>query len=288
MNILLLGKNGQLGWELERTLATIGTLVALDRKELDLEDVKGLRSKVRELRPQLIINAAAYTDVDRAESEPLKAFAINAIAPGILAEEANRLEAALIHYSTDYVFDGTKGSSYTEKDLPNPLNIYGKSKLAGEQAIQAVEGTYFILRTSWMYSLRRGGFVKKILEWARSMETVRIVNDQTANPTWARMLAEITAQVIAGGMNNFAERKGLYHLAGTGWVTRFDWAKLILALDPDKSEQKHGQILPALTSDFPTPSRRPLFSALDCNKFTGTFNLSPPGWHESLSLAMNT
>ena len=294
MKILLLGKNGQLGWELQRTLAPLGSLVAVDIEELDLQDFAAVRSRIRDLQPGIIVNASAYTAVDKAESEAEKAYDINAKIPGILAEEANTLKAALVHYSTDYVFDGTKGSLYTEEDTPNPLSVYGKSKLAGERAIQEVGVAHLIFRTSWVYahrtsagSIRSDGFVAKVLQWARQNETLRIVDDQIGNPTWARMLAEITAQVLAQGDRSLGERSGLYHLAGSGYASRFEWAQLIMELDPRKHEQITKALLPASTADFPTPAVRPLFSALDCNKFSNSFNLCLPGWQEALRLLMD-
>ena len=286
MRILLLGKNGQLGWELERTLAPLGDIAALDYAELDLQDFTALQRKVRELRPELIVNASAYTNVDKAESEQDKANAVNAAVPGILAEEAVKLNAGLIHYSTDYVFDGNKGQPYIEGDTTNPLSVYGRSKLTGEEAIQAADGDYLILRTAWVYSLRGAAFVTKVLQWARQNETLRIVDDQVSNPTWARMLAEVTAQVLARGRTTLREHKGLYHLAGSGHASRFEWAQEILKLDPKRDEQAVKQLLPALTVDFPTPAQRPLFSALDCSKFENTFGLCLPDWRDGLRLAM--
>lgn len=286
MDILLLGKNGQLGWELQRTLAPLGPITALDFAELNLEDFDAVRRKIRELRPQVIINASAYTAVDKAENEPEKAFAINATIPGILAEETRALKAILIHFSTDYVFDGRLGRSYHEGDAPNPLSVYGKSKLAGEQAIQAVEGASLIFRTSWVYSLTRASFVTKVLEWSRQQETLKVVSDQIANPTWARMLAEITAQVLAQGEARLRERAGLYHLAGSGFASRLEWARLVLELDPNRQAQTVKELHPALTSDFPTPAQRPLFSALNCERFAATFGLYLQPWQDSLRLAM--
>jgi len=286
MTILLLGKNGQLGWELQRTLAPMAPLKAIDFEELDLQDFEAVRKTVRNLRPDVIVNASAYTAVDLAESESEKAFAINATIPGILAEEALGLGASLIHYSTDYVFDGLKGSLYREEDTTNPLSVYGKSKLAGEKNIGAVGCSHLILRTSWVYSLRRGSFVTKTLEWARRQEKMRVVNDQVGNPTWARMLAEVTALLLAQGTRSIRENSGVYHLAGSGFASRLDWAKQILELDPNRQEQVVKEILPALTSDFPTPATRPLFSALDCARFTNTFHLALPDWQKALQLAM--
>ncbi len=286
MNLLLLGKTGQLGWELQRTLQPLGVVVACDYPEVNMADAASIRKTVRECRPDVIVNATAYTAVDKAESEPELAEAINGTGPGVLAEEARKLNAVLIHYSTDYVFDGTKGAPYEETDLPRPVNVYGKSKLAGEQAIQSVGGDYLIFRTAWVYSLRRESFVSKVLGWARKNEILRVVDDQVSNPTWARMLAEVTAQVLAHGIGYLRERTGLYHLAGGGHASRYAWAQEILRLDPAKQEQKVKQLLPALTSDFPTPAQRPLFSALECRKFEQTFNLRLPVWDASLELAV--
>ena len=194
MKILLLGNTGQVGWELNRTLLTLGELTALDYPQVNMADPDSIRSLVQEIKPKIIVNATAYTDVDKAESEPELAMAINGTGPGILAEEAKKIGAALIHYSTDYVFNGTKGSPYTEEDQPNPINVYGETKLAGEKTIQEVGGTYLIFRTSWVYSLRRPCFVTKVLEWAKTQEVLHIVDDQISSPTWARTLAEATAQ----------------------------------------------------------------------------------------------
>lgn len=286
MNILLLGKNGQLGWELRRTLAPLGPMVALDYADLDLNDFDALRLKVRELRPELIVNAAAYTNVDRAEAEPEQAQAINATIPGILAEEAKKMRSALIHYSTDYVFDGSKGQPYVETDVPNPLNVYGESKLAGERAVQAASGAYLVLRTAWVYSFRGDSFVTKVLKWARQSETLRIVDDQISNPTWARMLAEVTAQVLGRGVDVVRERKGIYHLAGRGYASRYEWAREILNLDPQRHEQTVRQLLPASTREFPAPARRPSLSALDSDRFSSAFNLELQDWRTALLLAM--
>jgi len=196
----------------------------------------------------------------------------------------------LIHFSTDYVFDGTKGAEYVENDEPNPINIYGQSKLAGERSVQQAGGAYLILRTSWVYSLRQESFVTKVLEWARNHTTLRIVNDQIGNPTWSRMLAEITAQLLAKGAENLQpwllERSGVYHLAGSGAASRYEWARAVLACDPRQDEQVAKEVQPALTADFPTPAKRPLFSALDCNLFTKTFGLRLPDWEQALQLAL--
>lgn len=286
MNLLLLGNSGQLGWELQRTLQPLGVVGACDYPAFNLADSATIQKTVRECRPDVIVNAAAYTAVDKAESEPELAEAINGTGPGVLAEEARKLNAVLIHYSTDYVFDGTKSSAYDETDLPHPVNEYGKGKLAGEQAIQSAGGYYLIFRTAWLYSLRRDSFVSKVLRWAREDEIVRVVDDQVSNPTWARMLAEVTAQVLARGPGYLRERTGLYHLAGGGYASRYTWAEEILKLDPRKQEQRVKQLLPAQTSDFPAPAQRPLFSALECQRFELTFDLCLPVWDKALELAL--
>ncbi|MBN2549199.1 MAG: dTDP-4-dehydrorhamnose reductase [Anaerolineales bacterium] len=292
MNILLLGKNGQLGWELHRAMAPLGTVTALDYPEIDLLDLAKIKACVYSARPQLIINATAYTAVDRAESETDIAYAINAHAPGLLAELARDLRAGFIHYSTDYVFDGRKGSLYVETDLPHPINVYGSSKLAGEQAISQVDGAYLTLRTSWVYSLRRENFVTKVLSWARQQEILRIVDDQIGSPTWARMLAEITAQMLAQAASAdiydwLQARRGIYHLAGDGSASRLEWVRLILQLDPHRSTQLAREVLPASTGEFAAPAQRPLNSALNCDQFAQVFGLRLPPWREALALAMD-
>jgi dTDP-4-dehydrorhamnose reductase len=292
MRIVLFGKNGQVGWELQRILPCLGQVIALDYDELDLADLKTLQLRLNELKPDLIVNASAYTAVDQAETERDLAMKINAQAPGIMAEAARGSGAMLVHYSTDYVFDGAKGSPYVETDNPNPLNIYGESKLAGEMAIQQATDAYLIFRTSWVYSLRmKSGFVKKVLAWARQNEVLRIVDDQKGSPTWARMLAETTALLIAKGgeqpYDYFKSHRGIYHLAGKGGTSRFEWAKAILANDSRREEHQVKYLEPALSTEFPTPAVRPAYSILSCMLFENTFGLCIPGWQESLVLAMN-
>ncbi len=290
MRILLFGKTGQLGWELNRTLAPLGDISAFGPDDLDLIDVDALPRTIREVRPDFIVNASAYTAVDRAEQEPELAMLLNEKVPMIMAEEARKLNAPFIHYSTDYVFDGTKTSAYTEEDQTNPLNVYGQSKLKGEQAIGQVGGAHVILRTSWVYSLRGDGFVSKVLSWAKKQETLKIVTDQVGSPTWARMLAEVTASMLARSFPNsleyFLEKSGVYHLGGTGSVSRFDFTKTILELDPRPEEQIVKKLEPALTADFPTPARRPLATSLDCSRFESIFGLSLPDWKAALRLAL--
>jgi dTDP-4-dehydrorhamnose reductase len=290
MNILLFGKNGQLGSELRKLLPRLGKVTSLDYEDLDLCDAQALQQILHDLKPQLIVNASAYTAVDRAETEHETAMKINAAAPGLMAEWTRAAGAALIHYSTDYVFDGRKGSPYVESDSVNPLNMYGKSKLAGEKNIEQAGDAYLIFRTSWVYSVGGTGFVSKVLEWSRKNRTLKIVNDQISNPTWARDLAEATFSVIAAHRDDLQdvmkERRGVYHLAGGGYASRYEWAGEILANDPKRTEQLVQTLEPASSDEFPLPALRPLFSALDCSKFKETFGFSLPDWRASLKKAM--
>lgn len=286
MKILLFGAMGQLGMELQRTLAPHGEIFPFDIHNLDLENTAAVRGTIQSLRPDAIVNASAYTAVDQAESEAEKAFKVNGEIPGLLAEEAAKQNAFLIHYSTDYVFDGTKSSPYSEADKTNPLGVYGKSKLAGEEAIRSQAVNYLILRTSWVYSRNRNSFVTKVLEWSRTQEILNIVSDQVSNPTWARTLAKVTTQLLGRGLDSLREHCGLYHVAGNGYASRLEWAKKIIELDPNKHEQKVRELLPAPTSDFPTPAQRPLFSALDCSLFQSTFDIALPKWEDDLRQAM--
>lgn len=291
MEILLFGKNGQLGSELRRCLLPLGPINALDKEDLDLSNPDAVAQIIQTVRPDLIINASAYTAVDQAENQPELAFQINARAPEIMAQTAGEIGAAFIHFSTDYVFDGTKNSPYHEKDLPNPLNVYGQGKLEGEQLILQASAAALIFRTSWVYSLRGDSFVTKTLAWARQHETLRIVDDQVGSPTWARQLAETTGALLARAgrepVEYISKRRGLYHLAGKGAVSRLEFSRAVLALDPHRDEQRCREILPARTADFPAPARRPLFTALDCSRFESTFDLTIPDWQHALRLAMD-
>lgn len=290
--ILQIGKVGQLGWELLRTCAPLGEVVALDYPDVDLSDINGLRELVQSIKPDIIINAAAYTNVDRAESEPEKARAINAFGPGVLAEEAKKTNAVLVHYSTDYVFDGTKGSPYVETDTPNPLSVYGQTKLEGEQAVAASGCVNLVLRTSWVYSMRQGGFVTKVLQWAREQEVMHVVDDQISGPTSARMLAEITALILAQGRDDvfgyLKEKGGLYHCAGGGSCSRYEWAKAILELDPHKEEQVVKELLPAKSTDFAVPANRPMVSVLSSEKLKNAVVVFGGVWYHWLELTLNS
>jgi len=291
MKFLLIGRNGQLGWELQRTCMTLGEVIATDYPDVDISQTAALRDLIRTVKPDILLNPAAYTNVDKAESEIDLARKVNSIAPGIMAEEMQKLGGALIHYSTDYVFDGEKGTSYFETDAANPINAYGITKLEGEQAVHSVAGIALTFRTCWVYSLRVGGFVNKVLGWARQQEVMRIVDDQIGSPTWARMLAEATAHVIARGGNDplayLQQHSGLYHLAGDGAASRYEWAREVIDQDPKKEEQVVRQIIPAKSEEFPNPAHRPVYSALDCSKFKQTFGFVIPDWKDSIKLLLS-
>lgn len=279
--ILLTGKNGQVGWELQRTLAPLGEVVAYDHTELDLANRDRLIAVIRAAKPDIIVNAAAYTAVDQAESDTATAMAINATAPGIMAEEAKRLGALLVHYSTDYVFDGCKDGAYTEDDAPNPLNAYGRSKLAGEQAIAAAGGRHLILRTSWVYGNRGRNFLRTMLRLAQERDELRIVDDQVGAPTWSRMIAEATLHVLAP----HETPQGLFHLACIGHTTWFRFAKAILERT-EASRSRPPQILSCTTADYPLPARRPANSRLNCDRLMGTTGLRLPAWQAALDLCI--
>jgi len=278
---------GQVGWELRRTLAPLGQLTCVDYPELDLTDGASVRKLVRQTAPQLLVNAAAYTAVDQAEAEPGRCLAINGTAPGILADEAKRLGALLVHYSTDYVFDGTKTTPHLEDDLPSPLNAYGRAKLAGDQAIQQVDGNYLIFRLCWVYGARGQNFLRTILRLARERDKLRVVRDQVGAPTWSRLVAETTAlslmHVLAA--RDMAQFKGVYHLAASGQTSWHAFAEAIVALMPE-ADRKCRQVEPITTPEYPTPARRPANSVLSCDKLERTFGLQLPDWLESLRLVM--
>ncbi len=292
--ILLIGRHGQVGWELQRTLAPLGEVISVDHPMLDLADPDSIMKVTRAIKPHLIVNAAAYTAVDKAESEPDMAMAVNGVAPGILAEEAKLLNAAIVHYSTDYVFDGFKDSPYVEDDEPNPLNVYGSSKLAGERAIQAVGVPHLILRTSWVYGLRGKNFLLTVHELAKKKDELRIVEDQKGAPTWSRMLAEVTSQMLSQlnppfprSTVSIAEVAGLYHVVSSGSTSWYGFAKKILEhLSPHVSYPLP-EITPIPASEYPLPARRPQNSSMSCEKLNRTHGLVLPSWEESLMLCMD-
>lgn len=287
--ILLTGKNGQVGWELQRTLTPLGQVIALDSGELDLADADAIRRKVREIEPHIIVNSAAHTAVDKAESEPELAMAINGVAPGVLAEEAKRLDSFLIHYSTDYVFDGTKKGAYMEDDAPNPLGVYGKSKLAGEQAIRTAGCNHLILRTSWVYGARGKNFLLTMLRLAKERRELRIVDDQIGAPTWCRSLAEITAQILAqlhapdATQEDMARVSGTYHLTSADSVSWYGFAAEIIR---QAAIQPVPKLVPIPSHEYPTPAVRPMNSVLSNDKLLRTFGLQAGSWQGNLRLCM--
>lgn len=285
MKILLIGERGQLAWELLRTLMPIGEVIPLDYPAFDISSKQQVTETVSTISPTLVINASAYTDVDRAESEPEKAMAVNADGPGWLAHTCAQQRIPLIHYSTDFVFDGTKRTPYLETDTPNPINVYGLSKLKGEQAIQEETDSALIFRLAWLYSARGNNFVTKFLDWAAKYETVRVVDDQTGNPTWARFVAEATAAILAQSLASelplfdwIHERNGIYHLTSGGEASRYDWAAKIWELAPNREQLKLKELVRARSADFPTPASRPTYTSLDCEKITGLFQVFVPDW----------
>ena len=278
MRILLLGKDGQVGHDLQLKLAAQREIICYGRNTLDLENAASIRQVVSQVQPDIIVNAAAYTAVDRAESEPERAIAINGTAPTILAEEAHKLGAALLHISTDYVFDGQKNTPYLETDPTYPLSSYGKSKLAGEVGIQQVTDNYLILRTAWVYGVYgKGNFVKTMLRLGKDREELRVVADQVGSPSWAKDIADAIAQLLQ------TEATGIYHFTNSGVVSWYDFAIAIFeearALGFPLKVQR---VIPITTADYPTPATRPAYSVLSGKKITETLGDYPPYWRDSL------
>ena len=286
--ILLIGNNGQVGYELQQTLAPLKPVIGLDRTRLDLTDADAIRRIIRDTKPSVIVNAAAYTAVDKAESEPELAFTVNAIAPGVMAEEAARLDVPLIHYSTDYVFDGRKTSPYVESDATNPQSVYGKSKLAGEQAIQAVDLPHLILRTSWVYGSRGKNFLLTMLRLAREREELKVVADQMGTPTSCRSIANATAIMLDGWDEG---KSGTYHLTCAGETSWHGFAQAILRFYEAQRAaydwlplRVHAEDIVAIpTADFPTAAARPAYSVMNNTKILLAFQISMPLWSEALS-----
>jgi dTDP-4-dehydrorhamnose reductase len=288
--ILLTGCNGQLGCALRRALAPLGTLLAFDRQSLDLADTDVLRRRIAECRPGVIVNAAAYTAVDKAETEPDIAHAVNAVAPGVLGEAAAAIGALVTHYSTDYVFDGAAKGAYREEDAPNPLNVYGKSKLAGELALQASGAQHLIFRTSWVVGAQGNNFAKTILRLAAERETLNVVDDQYGAPTSANLLAETTVRILRRYSRQTSKTQdfpfGLYHLTAAGETNWHAYAALVLA-----EAQKAGYALkltakglnPISASEYPLPALRPANSRLDCARLQRAFNLRLPPWQQGVT-----
>jgi dTDP-4-dehydrorhamnose reductase len=284
--ILLVGADGQVGAELRRTLAPLGQVIGVDRAEIDLADESAIRALLRAERPGLVVNAAAYTAVDKAESDADAAYAVNARAPAVLAQEAAALGAWLIHYSTDYVYAGDKVGPYVETDPTGPLGVYGASKLAGDQAVAAVGGQHLVLRTSWVYGARGGNFVKTMIRLARERETLSVVSDQVGAPTSARQIAEATAQIAQQlPQDDDAALSGVYHLQGGGEASWYEFAVAIVEQlrEADAATVRCREVRPIPTSAYPTPARRPANSRLDCGKLRQAFGLSLAGWRVELA-----
>ena len=291
MRVLLTGKNGQIGWELARLLPDWGETVATGREDLDLSRPAAIRETVRRVRPDLIVNAAAYTDVNRAESEPERAQALNATAVAILAEEAKALGAALVHFSTDYVFDGLKSTGpYGENDSTNPQSVYGSSKRDGEDALRQAGIPHLILRTSWVYGGRGKNFFLLVRKLAEERDTLTMVDDQTGAPTWCRCIAEATLQILHGWYPDRsprpdAERTGIYHLSCAGRTTWYGFANAILE---GSHLSKPPRVVPIATSEFPTPAVRPPYSVLSNAKLERAFGVRLPSWQDALDRCLQT
>lgn len=291
--ILVTGASGQVGYELVRALTPLGHVIAPTSADLNLADADQVRAKLRDIAPAVIVNAAAYTNVDRAEIDRECCFAINGRAPGIIAEEAQRLGAALVHYSTDYVFDGTKRTPYTEDDTPCPANVYGASKLAGEQAIASVGGGYLILRTSWVYGARGVNFLRTMRRLALERRELRVVSDQVGSPTWSRAIAETTALVLGKLLRNgeraadgVAQARGTYNLTAAGSASWYDFAHAIIEDARAQGAVVCDTLVPVTTREYGAPAPRPMFSVLDNKKLRTAFGLSIPDWAAQLQLVL--
>ncbi len=292
MRILVTGRDGQVGWELERCLAGLGEVIGVGRRQFDLARPKAVYAELDKMSPDVIVNAAAYTAVDRAETDEEAALTVNAAAPGELARWARRNGAALVHYSTDYVFDGSGDVPWRETDVPRPLSAYGRSKLAGEEAIRTGGCSHLILRTSWIYAMRGQNFLRTMLRLAGEREELRVVSDQIGAPTWARTLAQATAHILARAgasraalTTSFADRGGTFHLASRGHCSWYDFANRIFELCPDPQRPLQG-VTPISTQAYPTPALRPRNSRLCVAHAESTWNLQLPNWDDALRLCL--
>jgi dTDP-4-dehydrorhamnose reductase len=285
MKILLTGASGQVGYELERSLQGLGEVVAPDRAHMDLSRLDQVREVIRTVKPNLIVNPAAYTAVDKAETDVELARCINAHAPAVMAEEARKLGAALVHYSTDYVFDGSAATAYRETDQTGPLNVYGQTKLEGEQAIAASGADHLILRTSWVYGMRGKNFLLTMLRLGRERDELRVVNDQHGAPTWSRTIADTTALILAqaraGGSHWWRAHGGLYHLTSQGQTTWFEFTAAILAESGIEC-----RLTPISSAEYPVPAKRPQNSVMNSDKLISNF-CSLPDWRTALHLCLH-
>ncbi|PWB60047.1 MAG: dTDP-4-dehydrorhamnose reductase [Nitrosomonadales bacterium] len=291
MKILLLGKDGQVGWELQRSLAPLGEVIAMGRQEANLEDLDSLRASIRRHRPDIIVNAAAHTAVDKAESEPEKAHRINAEAMGVMAEEASQLNAWLVHYSTDYVFDGEETAPYSEDDQTNPLSVYGRTKLEGEQLIRKRHARHLIFRTSWVYAARGGNFAKTMLRLAKERDELKVIADQHGAPTSAEFIADVTALVLYRIRQEAGVAlAGTYHLVASGETTWHGYAQYVLELAEAKGDilkTSPANVQPIPTEAYPLPAARPKNSRLNTCKLANTFNLHIPDWRYHVQRLMD-
>ena len=285
LKILLTGSTGQVGYELARSLQALGEVVAVDRAVMDLSNLDQVRDVIRQVKPGLIVNPAAYTAVDKAESEPELAYRVNAEAPGLMAQEAKLLGAAMVHYSTDYVFDGSEPAARVENDPTGPLNVYGASKLAGEQAIAAAGIPHLIFRTSWVYGMRGKNFLLTMLRLAKERDELRVVADQYGAPTWSRTIADTTAQVLsqarAGGANWWVGNSGVYHLSAQGQTTWFEFTQAIV-----EAAKLECRVLPIASAEYPTPAKRPQYSMMSSERLMTRF-CHLPDWKQALHLCMD-
>jgi dTDP-4-dehydrorhamnose reductase len=285
--ILIFGRVGQVGWELRHKLACLGQVSSVDFPEIDFSKPETIREAVRAAEPTVIVNAAAYTAVDKAEATPEPAWALNATGPAVIAEEAKRLGALMVHYSTDYVYDGSKQGAWVETDAPGPLNVYGQTKLAGDEAIAAAGGDYLILRTSWVYGARGANFLLTMLRLAKDRPELRIVDDQTGSPTTSECIAQATADILAQVFSprgeGMAGRSGVYHLTNSGATTWFGFAKEFLS-----RQANCPKLTPIPASEYPVPAKRPVNSVLSCEKLAGTFGVRMPSWEVALDLVLET
>jgi dTDP-4-dehydrorhamnose reductase len=300
LKIVIVGRNGQLAWEANQQFQGLGQIVCVGRPQLDLLDIENVRAEIRRIKPSVLINAAAYTAVDQAESERQAAMKVNSEAPAVMAEEAKRLGALFITYSTDYVFDGKSASPYSETDPTAPLNVYGASKLSGEMAVEAVGGSYLIFRTSWVYGARGKNFLKTIARLAPERPELRIVDDQVGAPTWSRDLADATKKIIEQLMDqsgserlpvgeSLGERRGIYHMTAAGSVSWCGFAAAIVEEMGKRNLSKGNlaKVVPISTREYPTPAARPQNSRLCNEKLKNTFGVMLPQWRASLIAVMD-
>jgi len=287
--ILLLGKTGQVGFELEHALKPLGSLVAPSHDELDLTDPDSIQKAIAAAKPDVIVNAAGFTIVDAAETQPDLAMQLNATAPGIIAECADKCGAVLIHYSTTFVFDGNKREPYTEEDIPNPVNAYGRSKLAGERAVSAACQRHLILRANWVYSARRTNFALAMLKLARDKPELRIVEDQIGSPTWARDYADATARLLADP-DRLWEAPGIYHLSAQSHCSRLRWAQKLIDCVRKASGSDAGwaRLQPTTTAQYPHPAPRPLYTVTSNRKIEATFGIRMPVWEDRIEAFVRT